>query len=128
MIFAMARIGATLVSAPIFSALGVPLQVRVILAGAVGVLVLGLYPLEVPADPLSLQGFATIAQEALLRLSVGFILQVAFPAPLLAGAYLSNSTVLALANLVAPQERGLARCVSLVTIVLVNVLLLLRTL
>src|SRR3546814_4863825 len=80
MIFAMARIGATLVSAPILSALGVPLQVRVILAGAVGLLVLGLYPLEVPADPLSLPGFATFAQEAPIGLSVGFILQVAFAA------------------------------------------------
>src|SRR3546814_13258328 len=91
MIFAMARIGATLVSAPIFSALGVPLPVRVILAGAVGVLVLGLYQLEVPADPLSLQGFATIAQEALIGLAGGFIRQVAFEAHLLAGAYLANT-------------------------------------
>src|SRR3546814_4041548 len=102
----MVLIASTLVSAPIFSALGVPLQVRVILAGAVGVLVLGLYPLEVPADPLSLQGFATIAQEALIGLSVGFILQVAFAAPLLAGEYLSNSIGLGFANMVDPQSGG----------------------
>src|SRR3546814_17086739 len=110
MIFAMARIGATLVSAPIFSALGVPLQVRVILAGAVGVLVLGLYPLEVPADPLSLQGFATIAQEALIGLSVGVLLQVALAAPLLARGYLSTSIGLGFANM-ADQTRGRKRWV-----------------
>src|SRR3546814_118554 len=124
MIFAMARIGATLVSAPIFSALGVPLQVRVILAGAVGVLVLGLYPLEVPADPLSLQGFATIAQEALIGLSVGFILQVAFAAPLLAGEYLSNSIGLGFANMVDPQSGGHSAVVGPVLMILMHLLFL----
>lgn len=124
MIFAMARIGATLVSAPIFSALGVPLQVRVILAGAVGVLVLGLYPLEVPADPLSLQGFATIAQEALIGLSVGFILQVAFAAPLLAGEYLSNSIGLGFANMVDPQSGGHSAVVGQFLMILMTLLFL----
>src|SRR3546814_1222426 len=77
LMFAMLRIGGTLIAAPIFSALGVPMQVRVVLAGAVGVLVLGLYPLDVPADPLSLQGMVIIVQEAMIGLTLGFILQLA---------------------------------------------------
>ena len=104
LIFAMTRIGGTLVTAPIFSAIGVPLQVRVVLAASIGVLVLGVYPIDAPADPLSLQGFAIIAQEALIGLSLGFIIQLAFAAPLLAGEYLANSIGLGFANMVDPQS------------------------
>ena len=104
LMFAMVRIGGTIVAAPIFSAIGVPLQVRVVLAGAVGVLVLSVYPIDVPFDPLSLQGFAIIAQEAMIGLSLGFILQLAFAAPLLAGEYIANSIGLGFANMVDPQS------------------------
>lgn len=60
LMFAMLRIGGTLVAAPIFSAIGVPLQVRVVLAGAIGVLVLSVYPVDVPYDILSLQGLVIV--------------------------------------------------------------------
>ncbi len=104
LMFAMLRIGGTLVAAPIFSAVGVPVQVRVVLAGAIGVLVLGLHPLDVPADPLTIQGFAIIAQEAMIGLSLGFIVQLAFAAPLLAGEYIANSIGLGFANMADPQS------------------------
>ena len=51
MMFAMLRTGGALVSAPIFSAIGVPVQVRVVLAGAVGFLVMSVYPLSPPSAP-----------------------------------------------------------------------------
>lgn len=106
LMFAMLRIGGTLVSAPIFSAVGVPLQVRVVLAASIGVLVLGVYPLDVPADPLSLQGFVIIAQEAMIGVSLGFIVQIAFAAPLVAGEYIANSMGLGFASMVDPQGGG----------------------
>lgn len=104
LMFAMLRIGGTLVAAPIFSAIGVPLQVRVVLAGAIGVLVLSVYPVDVPHDILSLQGFVIVVQELMIGLSVGFILQLAFAAPLLAGEYIANSIGLGFANMVDPQS------------------------
>jgi flagellar biosynthetic protein FliR len=101
--FAMLRTGGALLAAPVFSALGVPLQVRTVLAAAVAVLVLGTVPLAPPADPLSLAGVSVIAQELLIGLTLGFLLQLAFAAPLLAGEYLANSIGIGFANMVDPQ-------------------------
>src|SRR3546814_6487344 len=80
------------------------MQGRVGWAGVVGVRVLWLYPLDVPADPLSLQGMVIIGQEAMIGLTLGFILQLAFAAPLLAGEYIANSIGLGFANMVDPQS------------------------
>src|SRR3546814_7706329 len=80
------------------------MQGRVGWAGVVGVRVLWLYPLDVPADPLSLQGMVIIVQEAMIGLTLGFILQLAFAAPLLAGEYIANSIGLGFANMVDPQS------------------------
>lgn len=101
--FAMLRTGGALLSAPVFSALGVPLQIRTVLAAAVAVLVIAVHPLATPADPLSLAGITIIAQELLIGLTLGFLLQLAFAAPLLAGESLANSIGIGFANMVDPQ-------------------------
>src|SRR3546814_6191151 len=43
-------------------------------------------------------------QEAMIGLTLGFILQLAFAAPLLAGEYIANSIGLGFANMVDPQS------------------------
>lgn len=101
--FAMLRTGGALLAAPVFAALGVPLQIRTVLAAAIGVLVLTTVPISPPADPLSLAGVSVIAQELLIGLTLGFLLQLAFAAPLLAGEYLANSIGLGFASMVDPQ-------------------------
>lgn len=101
--FAMLRTGGALLAAPIFSAMGVPLQVRTVLAAAMGVLVLQVYPLQAPLDPLSFAGVTVIAQELVVGLTLGFLLQIAFAAPLLAGEYLANAIGLGFASMVDPQ-------------------------
>lgn len=103
LLFAMLRTGGALIAAPVFGAVGVPVQVRTLLAGAVGLLVLGVHPFTVPADPLSFLGVEIIVQEAIIGLTLGFLLQVAFAAPLLAGEYLANSIGLGFASMVDPQ-------------------------
>ena len=103
LLYAMLRTGGALIAAPVFGAVGVPVQVRTVLAGAIGVLVIGVHPFTAPADPLSLGGVQVIAQEALVGVTLGFLLQVAFAAPLLAGEYLANSIGLGFASMVDPQ-------------------------
>ncbi len=103
LLYAMLRTGGALIAAPVFGAVGVPVQVRTVLAAAVGLLVIGVHPFVAPADPLSLGGFEIIAQEVLVGLTLGFLLQIAFAAPLVAGEYLSNSIGLGFASMVDPQ-------------------------
>ena len=83
-LFAMTRIGAAMLAAPIFGSGSVPMQVRVIAAGALAVLVCGWTPLAVPPALFSLEGVLAVAGEALVGLSMGFVLQLAFAAPTLA--------------------------------------------
>lgn len=104
LLFAMLRIGAAFMIAPVFSALGLPLLVRIALSAAIGFLVLGTAAVAPPADPVSLAGLAMAVQEILIGLALGFILQIAFAAPLLAGDYIANSMGLGFASMVNPQS------------------------
>ena len=103
LLYSMLRTGGALIAAPVFGAVGVPVQVRTVLAGAVGVLVIGVHPFAAPADPLSFAGVEVIVQELAVGLTLGFLLQLAFAAPLLAGEYLANSIGLGFASMVDPQ-------------------------
>ena len=61
LLFVMTRIGAALVAAPMFGIAGVPAQVRVIVAGAVAVLVCAWSPVAAPPALLSLPGLLAVA-------------------------------------------------------------------
>ena len=85
LLFVMVRVGAAFVFAPVFGNVSVPLPVRVALSGAIGVLVLGANPVTPPAQVFALATFVAVAAEALVGLALGFVLQIAFAAPLIAG-------------------------------------------
>ncbi|EMD84189.1 flagellar biosynthetic protein FliR [Pacificimonas flava] len=103
LLFAMLRIGGAFLVAPVFSALGLPIIVRVSLSAAIGFIVIGAAGVTPPADPLSLVALAAAVQEVMLGLAMGFVLQVAFAAPLLAGDYIANSMGLGFASMMNPQ-------------------------
>ncbi len=97
------RIGACLMVAPLFGAPFVPPRMRVVLAGAVTLLVAPLLP--APAEgltPFSLAGFAVTVQQVLIGLATGFVLQVAFDALAMGGQLLSNGMGLSFAFNVDP--------------------------
>ncbi|MBV7256991.1 flagellar biosynthetic protein FliR [Pacificimonas sp. WHA3] len=100
---AMLRVGGAFIIAPIFSAMGLPLMVRILLAAAIAFTVMQMTPIEVNVDPLSFAMLAIAVQEILLGLSMGFVLQVAFAAPILAGDYIANSMGLGFASAINPQ-------------------------
>ncbi|MCC2980015.1 flagellar biosynthetic protein FliR [Sphingomonas sp. IC4-52] len=104
LIFVMVRVGAAFVAAPVFGNVSVPLQVRVVLAGAVGVLVLGMHDVTPPPQVFALATFLAIAAEALVGLALGFILQIAFAAPLIAGELIGGSMGIGFANMIDPNS------------------------
>lgn len=104
LIFVMVRIGAAFTAAPIFGAAPVPLPVRVTLAGAIGVLVLGTHPITPPPQIFAIATFLMVAAEALVGLAIGFILQIAFAAPLVAGELIGNSMGIGFASAIDPQN------------------------
>ncbi|MBW6533332.1 flagellar biosynthetic protein FliR [Sphingomonas citri] len=104
MIFVMVRVGAAFVAAPVFSNVSVPLTVRVALSGAIAVLVLGTTPVQVPQSVFALATFVAVAAEALVGLALGFVLQVAFAAPLVAGEIIGGSMGIGFANMIDPNS------------------------
>jgi flagellar biosynthesis protein FliR len=104
-LIAMIRPGAAFVVAPIFSGLSVPLQVRLILALAVGIAALAAAPFALPvAGVVSLAGFLLVVSEALAGLAFGFAVQIGFAAAMLAGEVIGNAMGLGFASLVDPAN------------------------
>ena len=101
-VFLMTRIGAAMAVAPIFGARGVPMQVRMILAGALAVLVAALSDVAVPDDMFSLAGMLAVAGEVLVGVSLGFVLQIAFAGPVVAAEVIGGTMGLSMAMTTDP--------------------------
>jgi flagellar biosynthetic protein FliR len=104
LLFVMVRIGAAFVTAPIFSAVSVPLVVRVSLSGAIAFLVLGSHAIVPPPHVFAVATVLSIAAEALVGLSIGFVLQAAFAAPLVASEIIGTSMGIGFASAIDPQN------------------------
>ena len=104
LVFCMVRIGAAFIAAPVFSAVSVPLPVRVTLSGAIGILVMNALPIQAPAAVFALATFLAIASEALIGLAIGFVLQIAFSAPLVASEVIGTSMGIGFANAIDPNS------------------------
>lgn len=102
MIFVMARIGAALLAAPLFGANSVPVQLRVSLAGAIAILVCAWNPVAAPLSLFTLSGLLITAQEILIGLSLGFVLQWSFAAPLIAAEVIGGSMGMSIASTADP--------------------------
>jgi flagellar biosynthetic protein FliR len=104
LVFVMIRIGAAFVVAPVFGAVSIPLPVRVSLSGAIGIFVLAVHPVTPPAQIFAVATFLAVAAEALVGLAIGFVLQIAFSAPLVAAEIIGGSMGLGFANTIDPQN------------------------
>ncbi|MBI0475923.1 flagellar biosynthetic protein FliR [Sphingomonas sp. MA1305] len=104
LVFVMIRIGAAFVVAPVFGAVSIPLPVRVSLSGAIGIFVLAVHPVTPPAQIFAVATFLAVAAEALVGLAIGFILQIAFSAPMVASELIGGSMGLGFANTIDPQN------------------------
>lgn len=104
LLFVMIRVGATFVAAPVFGAISIPLPARIALSAAIAVLVLGAHPVTAPPQLFALATFLAVAAEALVGLAMGFVLQIAFAAPLIAGEMIGNSMGIGFAAAIDPQN------------------------
>ena len=102
-LFVMTRIAAALFAAPFFGASGVPMQVRVVVTGAVAALVCVWTPVAAPPALLSLPGLLAIGGEVLVGLALGFILQIAFAAPVIAAEVVGASMGMSIATAADPN-------------------------
>ena len=96
------RIGAFLLSAPLFGARWLPLQVRVIMAFAMGAAVVSLVPVVDVNTLTSSVGIAMIFIEIAIGLTAGLTLSIWFAAMLLAGEKIASSSGLGYAAQVDP--------------------------
>jgi len=103
LLFVMVRIGAAFVAAPVFGAVAVPLPVRIVLAGAIGVLVVANTDVGPPPELFAVGTLLQVAQEALVGLALGFIVQIAFAGPLVASEAISGTMGLGFATAIDPQ-------------------------
>ena len=102
---AMIRPGAAFLAAPIFSAAFVPVQIRLIIALAVGIPALGATGFTLPAEGLaSIEGFMLIAGEVAAGLALGFAVQIGFSAAMVAGEVIGNAMGLSFATMVDPMH------------------------
>lgn len=103
-LFVMTRIGAAMLAAPLFGAGSVPAQARVVVTGAVAVLVCAWTPVAAPPALLSANGILMVLGEVLIGLSLGFVLQLAFAAPTIAAEIIGGSMGMAMATAVDPSS------------------------
>lgn len=103
-LFVMTRIAAALFAAPFFGASGVPMQVRVIVTGAVAVLVCGWTNVVAPPALLSVPGLLAIAGEVLIGVALGFVLQIAFAAPMIAAEVIGAGMGMSIATTADPNS------------------------
>jgi flagellar biosynthetic protein FliR len=91
------RIGACFMVAPAFGALFVPARIRIVLAGALALLVAPLIPPPPAVAPFSAAGLIVTLQQLVIGVALGFCLQLLFDAVTLGGQLLSNSMGLSFA-------------------------------
>lgn len=104
MFWPFVRIGACFMVAPAFGAVFVPARTRLVLAGAVSVLVAPLVAAPVGVSAFSVPGFMITIQQVIIGVALGFALQVLFDAVSMGGQLLANSMGLSFAFNVDPMR------------------------
>ena len=102
--FAMIRPGAALFAAPVTGAARVPIQLRLIVALAVGMAGIGSGNLAMPPSGIiSVSGFLWVAGEIIIGVAIGFTIQLGYAAAFVAGETVSNAMGLGFASMSDPQ-------------------------
>ena len=102
---AMIRPGAAFLVAPVFGASFVPIQLRLIVALAIGIPALSATNFVLPVEGLaSIQGFLMVGGEVMAGLAIGFAVQIGFSAAVLAGETIGNAMGLGFASMMDPAS------------------------
>ena len=102
---AMIRPGAAFLAAPVFGASFVPVQLRLVIALAIGIPALAATNFQLPAGGLAtIEGVMLVGGEVMAGVAIGFAVQIGFSAALLAGETISNAMGLGFAGMVDPAS------------------------
>jgi flagellar biosynthetic protein FliR len=106
-VFLMTRIGAALFAAPFFGAASVPVTARVSIAWALAIFVAVWLPAVTPPPELfSAPGLLAVGGEVLVGLALGFVLQIAFAAPVMAAELIGGGMGMSMAVSTDPNGGG----------------------
>jgi flagellar biosynthetic protein FliR len=104
-LIAMIRPGAAFLAAPVLGAPSVPVQLRLILALALGLAALNSVTIRLPADGVaSFAGVMMVMGEVLAGLAIGFAVQIGYAAAFVAGETIGNAMGLNFAAMVDPSS------------------------
>ena len=106
------RIGAFLVSAPLLGSRSIPIQVRIVTSGVLGVVVMGLVDVPSPISFDNFLLFSVIFTEIAVGLMSGLILTIWFAAVVMAGEKIATSAGLGFAAQMDPESGGQTPVVS----------------
>ena len=98
------RISAALMAAPLFSHRAIPRQLRLGVALVLAALLMPWQPTLQGINPLSVQGILLTANELLLGICLGFMLQLVFEAVLFAGQFIATGMGLGFASVIDQQQ------------------------
>lgn len=98
------RLSALFLASPVFSAAALPVRVRVLLALLVTAVVAPSLPTPPDIDIVSGEGLLVAAQQIVIGLAMGFILQMVFAAAVVAGQSIAMAMGLGFAMSVDPQN------------------------
>lgn len=105
LLVAAIRPGAAFFAAPVFGLAAVPMQVRLVIAVAVGMAGYNAVPFTLPPDGItSFAGIALATGEVMAGLALGFAVQIGFSAAMLAGEIIGNAMGLGFAAMMNPAS------------------------
>jgi flagellar biosynthetic protein FliR len=104
LMFLSIRVGAALLAVPVLGGMTVPVQLRVLLALALGFFAANWMPLPELPEMMSFAALLAIIQEVVIGAALGFVLQIAFAVPLIAAEQIAGTMGLAIATSIDPNS------------------------
>lgn len=98
------RISAMFVSMPVLSVRAMPARMRIIISGAITLLIMPLLPPIPHVEVVSYGGFMIGVHQVAIGLTTGFILQLVFAAAIFAGQGIAYGMGLGFASMIDPQN------------------------
>jgi flagellar biosynthetic protein FliR len=85
------RVGSCLMVAPVFSSQAVPVRIRIVLAGAIALILAPMIAIPPQLTAFSIEGLVVTAQQVVIGIALGFCLQLVFDSITLGGQLIANS-------------------------------------
>ncbi len=96
------RVGSCLMVAPVFSGQTVPMRIRIVLAGAIALILAPMIVIPADLSAFSIAGLVVTAQQVVIGIALGFCLQLVFDSITLGGQLIANSMGLSYALTLDP--------------------------